>query len=203
VRIGIGEFGNWLNQAGWSNSGWNNQFSLPYELGMYYNFTLEGPARRPSGCPGINMPVSEYPKSSNMLGKSYESNVMECNRSAYAPEGEKISDILDEFADDHEIWAKDFLDSWVIMTSNGASDLKDGPENSWLGHYTIKGHPNDFEDYDIFEKDFGKFIEKNNPLVITDPNADPFLCGHWGREQDRCGHHVSEYDDRWRKFKPY
>ena len=74
-----------------------------------------------------------------MLGKSYESNVMECNRSAYAPEGEKISDIFDEFADDHEIWARNFLDSWVIMTSNGASDLKDAPENSWLGHYTIKG----------------------------------------------------------------
>ena len=67
----------------------------------------------------------------------------------------------------------------------------------------ILGHLTDFEDYDLFEKDFGKFIENNSPLVITDPNADPFICGHWGGGQDRCGHHVSEYADNWRKYKPY
>ena len=48
--------------------------------------------------------------------------------------------IFDQFADDHDIWARDFLDAWVVMTSNGDDlDLIDAPENSWLGHYTIKG----------------------------------------------------------------
>ena len=42
-------------------TGWNNQFALTYELGLYYNFTLEGPAFIPSGCPGIDMPRKEYP----------------------------------------------------------------------------------------------------------------------------------------------
>ena len=118
---------------------WNNQFALSYELGMYYNFTLEGPAFRPTGCKGINMPLSEYPYTNGLLGISHESHVMDCDKSTYAPEGETISDIFDEFADNHDIWAVDFLDAWVIMTSNGASDLKDAEENSWLGHYTIKG----------------------------------------------------------------
>ena len=135
VRIG-GPFGG----RTMATNGWSNQFALPYELGMYYNFTLEGPAFRPTGCSGINMPVSEYPFTTTMLGEVHQSHAMECEKSAYAPEGESIADIFDEFADDHDIWARDFLDAWVIMTSNGDDlDLKDAPENSWLGHYTIKG----------------------------------------------------------------
>ena len=126
-------------QSGSNNASWNHQFAFTYELGMYYNFTLEGPAFRPTGCKGINMPLSEYPFSNNLLGTSYESHVMDCDKSTYAPEGETISDIFDEFADNHDIWAMDFLDAWVIMTSNGASGLQDAAENSWLGHYTIKG----------------------------------------------------------------
>ena len=64
---------------------------------------------------------------------------MQCEKSEYAPQGEDIVDIVDEFADDHDIWTRDFLDAWVIMMNNGASNLVDAPENSWLGHYTIKG----------------------------------------------------------------
>ena len=64
---------------------------------------------------------------------------MQCEKSGYAPQGEDIVDIVDEFADDHDIWTRDFLDAWVIMMNNGASNLVDAPENSWLGHYTIKG----------------------------------------------------------------
>ena len=57
-------------------------------------------------------------------------------------------------------------------------------------------------DYDEFEDNFETFINKHNPLVFTNPNADPFLCGHWGRGQDRCGHRVSEYPGKWRKYEP-
>ena len=126
-------------QSGSNNASWNHQFAFTYELGMYYNFTLEGPAFRPTGCKGINMPLSEYPYTNGLLGISHESHVMDCDKSTYAPEGETISDIFDEFADNHDMWVMDFLDAWVIMTSNGASDLQDAEENSWLGHYTIKG----------------------------------------------------------------
>ena len=107
---------------------------------MYYNFTLEGPAFRPTGCNGINMPVSEYPYDADMLQMMHQTPVMECERSSYAPEGESIADIFDEFADDHDVWAEHFLDAWVIMMNNGASGLIDAPQNSWLGHYTIKGN---------------------------------------------------------------
>ena len=107
---------------------------------MYYNFTLEGPAFRPTGCNGIDMPVSEYPFDADMLQMMHQTPVMECERAIYAPEGESIADIFDEFADDHDVWAEHFLDAWVIMMNNGAAGLKDAPQNSWLGHYTIKGN---------------------------------------------------------------
>ena len=36
--------------------GWNNQFSLPYEVGMYWNFTTRPDAGlRPIGCPGTRL----------------------------------------------------------------------------------------------------------------------------------------------------
>ena len=54
------QFGGNSHGASNHNTGWSNQFALPYELGLYYNFTLEGPAFRPSGCPGIDKPVSEW-----------------------------------------------------------------------------------------------------------------------------------------------
>ena len=107
---------------------------------MYYNFTLEGPAFRPTGCKGIDMPISEYPYTNKMLGIIHQTPTMECERSSYAPEGESVADIFDEFADDHDVWAEHFLDAWVIMMNNGAAGLKDAPQNSWLGHYTIKGN---------------------------------------------------------------
>ena len=118
---------------------------------MYYNFTLEGPAFRPTGCKGIDMPISEYPYTNKMLGIIHQTPAMECKRSTYAPEGESVADIFDEFADDHDVWAEHFLDAWVIMMNNGASGLIDAPQNSWLGHYTIKGKTSDIKNKSILD----------------------------------------------------
>ena len=41
---------------------------------------------------------------------------------------------MENFADDHELWTKEFLDGWEIIQKNGYSNLQDGPENSWLGY---------------------------------------------------------------------
>ena len=57
----------------------------------------------------------------------------------YSWEGEAISDIVEAYADNHDLWAENFLDAWQQMMNNGYSSLIDGPQNSWLGHYTIKG----------------------------------------------------------------
>lgn len=41
---------------------------------------------------------------------------------------------MENFADDHEVWTKEFLDGWEVIQKNGYSNLQDGPENSWLGY---------------------------------------------------------------------
>ena len=52
-------------------------------------------------------------------------------------DGEKLSGIVEEFADDHDVWASAFLEAWQRMQSIGYKDLKDGPENSWLGYHSL------------------------------------------------------------------
>ena len=36
--------------------GWNNQFSFPYEVGMYWDFQVGEVSQRAIGCPGIDEP---------------------------------------------------------------------------------------------------------------------------------------------------
>ena len=35
------------------------------------------------------------------------------------------------YADDQSKWMSDFSDAWEIMSSNGCTDLHDGPQNFW------------------------------------------------------------------------
>ena len=41
--------------------GWNNAFAFPWEIGLYYNFSVGGVNSRPIGCPGLDTPYSEWP----------------------------------------------------------------------------------------------------------------------------------------------
>ena len=46
--------------------------------------------------------------------------------------------IVEDFADDHDLWARSFLEGWQRFTETGYTDLKDGPQNSWMGFYKLK-----------------------------------------------------------------
>ena len=37
------------------------QFALPYEVGFYRKFRMGGSAHRPQGCPGLDVPVDQFP----------------------------------------------------------------------------------------------------------------------------------------------
>ena len=66
------------------------------------------------------------------------SYIMQCPKNEYAPEGDPVYQIVEDFADDHDIWAKDFLDAYQQMLSNAFEDLEDGPQNSWLGYASLQ-----------------------------------------------------------------
>ena len=49
--------------------------------------------------------------------------------------GKPIKNNVEEFADNHDLWAEKFLDGWQRIQQSGCTDLKDGPQNSWMGYH--------------------------------------------------------------------
>ena len=124
---------------------WNNMFMLNYEAGFYRKFDVDPEAFRATGCPGLDL---ETP---NVMWENGSGPIKEGSNSVVASpvadcpvqdlmdeEGTSIAEITEQFADDHDVWASDFLDAWQRMQAIKCPDLKDGPENSWLGYYSLK-----------------------------------------------------------------
>merc|ERR1712013_931694 len=77
------------------------------------------------------------------------------------------SQIIEEFAEDHDGWAVHFLDGWDKMIQNGygSGQLVDGPQSTWLGYDSwtkVNTDTDDFEDY----------IMKNSPAIVTNNTAE-------------------------------
>jgi len=125
----------------------NNAFGLPYEIGLYYKLDVKADTKRAHGCPGINGNYKDFPYDTDggKWGTFKQSEVMTCDKNDYAPEGEPTHQIVDEYAEDHDVWAKDFLDAWQRMQSNGYEDLKEAPQNSWLGYHSLTNNGIDLE----------------------------------------------------------
>merc|ERR1712018_391797 len=85
-------------------------------------------------------------------------------------DGWTTAHIVEEYAADHDVWAKDFLHTFQKMQENveRPDDLYEGPQSSWLGYLTLA------ERVDI--GDYAEYIEQNSPVVFTDPEADPKVC---------------------------
>ena len=68
----------------------------------------------------------------------FNSFAMDCQKNTYAPDGGKpMHQIVDEMAEDNEVFADKFLEGWGKMISTGYSDLTVGPVSGWLGHYSL------------------------------------------------------------------
>ena len=124
---------------------WSNMFMLNYEAGFYRKFDVDPEAFRGTGCPGINLETPNVMWTNGTGPIKQGSNSVVASPVADCPvqdladeEGTRISDITEQYADDHDVWASDFLDAWQRMQAIKCPDLKDGPENSWLGYYSLK-----------------------------------------------------------------
>ena len=75
----------------------------------------------------------------------YASHAMKCGKQTY----KGLSDIVDRFASDQQLWSGKFLEAWDLMATNGYTslrhgpgpgwftDLEEGPQAGWLGHYSL------------------------------------------------------------------
>jgi len=194
------------NQRKWF--GVDNRFGFPWEIGMYWNLTVGGLNQRAMGCPGLDVPFGTIDRETELgspnwpYKKGFASPAMNCGLNDYKPMGcpASMHEIIDELATDNEIFAEKFLEGWQLMTNNGyfqapstrflsQSDtyLEDGPENGWLGYYSLSQQGR------VMEPDFETFIEENKPVWFTDPSADPWICGHKGHFIASCGNRFSYF----------
>jgi len=156
-----------VHQSTGKQCDFNLQFAMHMEVGLYHNFSLTGPAHRATGCPGLD-------------GWRPDHNATDAQSPPVGCGLASTAQIVEEYAADHDVWAKDFLHTFQKMQENveRPDDLYEGPQSSWLGYLTLADR------VDI--GDYAKYIEQNNPLVFTDPNADPYVCAE-------CHRRFSEY----------
>jgi len=127
-----------------NSQSWSFTFFMNYEMNFMKDFEI-GSENRPRGCnfpdvyPGWDDPNTK--PEATVVGRI----PINCTRATYKLPGESqtSADIVEAFADDHEVWTKEFLDGWEIIQKNGYADsLMDGPEISWLGYSLL---PEGFE----------------------------------------------------------
>ena len=139
---------------------------------MYWDFKVGEFNQRPIGCGGIDKPFDEWKAKLPVNSKTgwFYSPALQfenCSRNEYAPGGgKKLFEIVEDLASNNEIFAAKFLEGWQQMTSNGYSDeeLRDGPENGWLGHYSINQWKS-IEEFGSYEN----YISMNAPVTFTNP----------------------------------
>ena len=64
----------------------------------------------------------------------------ECDKQDFLVDGKTTFDIVEEFAEDHSVWAEAFLGAWQRMQElrQDPIDMKDGPASSWLGYSQLQ-----------------------------------------------------------------
>ena len=152
---------------------------------------------RPIGCPGINFTWDEMPHDT----KSFKySNIEECPLNEYAPDGTPLHKIVEDLADDHDYFGRMFLEGFERMTTNGydENDLNDAVYNAWFGYYTMAGksrrnistHLTYFDSgQDRFTEAmemFEEYIDSNAPVVMTNPDVDPYVTGSLNPSNDKA-----------------
>ena len=150
-------------------SQWTNQFLLNWEVGMVLKFDTDPESFRASNCEGLEVAEdgSGFVDGKCKVNSVCTSPIAKCPRQDYTDEtGKPIIDIVEEFADNHDLWAEKFLDGWQRIQQTGCTGLSDGPQNSWMGYYKLK-------ELGLEESDIGKLIctsainrTKFNPLQL-------------------------------------
>ena len=74
----------------------NDETALSVDLGYYLDFQVDPETGRPSGCDSFEEAYN-YPDWAN-------SKVVDCPKQMYAPEGEVLHEVIDQFADNQDIW---------------------------------------------------------------------------------------------------
>ena len=70
-----------------------------------------------------------------------QSPAINCPKNDYVVDGEgglPSYKIVEELADNNEVWAEAFLKGWAKFLKNGNHNLRAGPKEAWLGYYSLE-----------------------------------------------------------------
>ena len=97
---------------------------MPFEMSLIKDFKVDGKTNLPYGC-GINLKLPI---------ESWTVSKMDSCPVTYAPEGQILPDIVEEFAENHDLWQDTFFEAWEKLQLNGYNleDLKEAPSNGQL-----------------------------------------------------------------------
>ena len=97
----------------------NDETALSVDVGFYLDFKVDNITGRPSGCPAFD----EEKEGWRAAGP------VDCPKQMYAPEGEPLHLVVEEYADYQDLWIDDFVDAFEQMVLNGVpeDDLRAGP----------------------------------------------------------------------------
>ena len=98
----------------------NDETALPCETGFYHKFESDPITGEPYGCPGFEAAKTNW-----------QSALPNCQKEDYAPEGEPLYKITEQFAIDQQGWMNEFVPAFEKMVENGYHDnnnLEDGPK---------------------------------------------------------------------------
>jgi len=161
---------------------WKNEFLLNWEVGMSLKFDVDPETFRAKNCPGLevtNDGKGPFEDAICAINAVCTSKVPDCPPQDYIDptSGKPIRQILEEFADDHDVWAEAFLAGWQRMQETGYDVLNDAPQNSWMGYNTLK------EMGAVIGDDYEDFIDQHAPVVFT--KEDTTKC-HWKIQNGNC-----------------
>lgn len=89
----------------------NGETAMSAETGFYRKFSSDPVTGRPFGCPGLD-------NAKFQSGQRKTASPV-CEKNDYAPEGEPLYMIVEEFADDQQSWINTFVPSMEKMVANG------------------------------------------------------------------------------------
>lgn len=102
----------------------NDETAIAAELGLYYKFQSNHTTGKPMGCPGFESKHWNIESWRQGRGRSVVANCQKLeDYTPDGPSGEKLYELVEEFAEDQNTWIIDFVRAFEKMLSNGYDDL--------------------------------------------------------------------------------
>jgi len=105
----------------------NDETAISADTGYMFAFNVSEETGLPTGCNAFDEAKNW---SDDTTTKGYAGPI-DCPLQTYAPEGEPLHSVVEEFADDQNAWLRDFLPALQKMVENKANDLVEAPTGWW------------------------------------------------------------------------